>query len=153
MKIEKIEQQKKDFLPLLLLADDEPHIEQYLEESELFVLSDPHPIGVFVINNKEGGLFEIENFAIAEEFQKRGYGRKFMVEMMKLYQNKAEQIIVGTDDVSGNVQFYEKCGFTYFKKSANYFVKQYEQPIFEKEFQLKDKIFLMKKNSRKENLK
>lgn len=36
---EQVFQQKEDFLPILLLADDGPHLENYLENGDLFTLS------------------------------------------------------------------------------------------------------------------
>ena len=57
----------------------------------------------------------------------------------------ADELILGTDDISGNVEFYEKCGFEITYIISNYFVENYDQPIFEGKQQLKDKIYLRKK--------
>ena len=57
----------------------------------------------------------------------------------------ADELILGTDDVSNNVAFYEKCGFTITHEISNYFLDNYDHPIFEGKVQLKDKIYLRKK--------
>lgn len=144
-----ITRQKRDFLPLLLLADDGEHLENYLESGSLFLLSNREktPIAVALVAYKQAGIYEIENFAVSTHFQKSGYGRKMMQFLLEYYQEKikATEIVLGTDDVSGNVQFYEKCGFTITHKIPNYFIEHYENPIFEGKSQLKDKIYLRRK--------
>lgn len=142
MYIEKIVDHIKDFLPLLLLADDEEHINHYIEKAESYVLfnDDKQPIGICLVADKEENVVEIENFGILEDFQGKGYGKKLLKSICEKYSDK--KIILGTDDVSGNVQFYEKSGFTVEKIIPNYFVEHYSEPIYENGLQLRDKVYL-----------
>ncbi|WP_288596854.1 N-acetyltransferase [uncultured Lactococcus sp.] len=146
IKLDKITQQKEDFLPLLLLADDGPHLRNYLKKSELFILSvtDGAVIGAVVVTEKYPRQYEIENFAVATEYQRQGYGKVMMEHLIKQYQNRADVLMVGTDDVSGNVQFYKKCGFEETQILKNYFVEHYEHALFDRGRQLKDKVYLRK---------
>lgn len=144
MYIEKIDSHIKDFLPLLLLADDEEHINHYIEKAESYVLfnEDKQAIGICLVTDKGENTVEVENFGLLTEFQGKGYGKKFLKSICEKYSDK--KIILGTDDVSGNVQFYEKSGFIVEKIIPNYFVEHYSEPIYEKGVQLRDKVYLVR---------
>lgn len=147
MKIKIITESKESFMSLLLLADeDEKHIAHYLGCGTMFALYDDELKGACVVTDKVNGVYEIENLAVMEEFQKQGYGKKLLDFIYSFYRNKAQRqkMIVGTDDISENVKFYERCGFEIYDKILNYFPKHYEHPIFENGEQLIDKIYLKK---------
>lgn len=62
MEIRKVTRDKKDYLELLLLADEqEDMIDKYLERGEMFVLDDD-------------GIYELKNIAVSPVFQRKGYG-------------------------------------------------------------------------------
>ncbi|AIS03163.1 GNAT family N-acetyltransferase [Lactococcus lactis] len=146
---EQVFQQKEDFLPILLLADDGPHLENYLENGDLFTLSlkNDKTVACAVVIKKQKNTYEIENFAVETSFQGQGFGQEMMKQLITYLKENlaADELILGTDDVSNNVAFYEKCGFTITHKISNYFLDNYDHPIFEGKIQLKDKIYLRKK--------
>ncbi len=140
MKIKHIEVKKDRYLPLLLLADDHEHIMTYLAKGELFVLMDQSEIRAVCVVSP---TLEIENLAVASDAQGQGYGRALINYLFKKY--KCQGVMtVGTDDIAGNVLFYEACGFEYTHKIKNYFIDHYSFPIYEDGKQLKDKCYLRK---------
>ena len=80
MIIRKIVDHKKDFLDLLLLADEqEDMIDKYLGRGEMFVLEEEaQTCAVCVVTDEGDGVLEIKNLAVVPEKQKRGYGRKMI---------------------------------------------------------------------------
>ncbi len=99
MNIIKISENKKKYLDLLLLADEqESMIDRYLERGTMYVLDD-------------GGI-------------------------------RAACIVTDEDDDPLTVPFYEKCGFRKSHTIKNFFVDNYDHPIFECGKQLTDMVYL-----------
>ncbi|MEA4957482.1 putative N-acetyltransferase YvbK [bioreactor metagenome] len=146
MKIEKIKENKKEFLDLLLLADEEERmIDKYLENGELFALYDNDLKSICVVNSLNDS-YEIKNIATYPKYQNQGYGQK-LIEFVFSYckdQNKFKKIYVGTGDVEKAISFYEKCGFEKSHIIPNFFVDNYSEEIFEDDEQLIDMIYLKK---------
>lgn len=112
----------------------------YLAKGELFVLVDQSEIRAVCVVSP---TLEIENLAVAPDAQGQGYGRALINYLFKKYKGQGV-MTVGTDDISGNVLFYEACGFEYTHKIKNYFIDHYSFPIYEDGKQLKDKCYLRK---------
>jgi len=142
MDIRIIESNKKDFLDLLLLADEqEQMIDTYLERGELFALYDNGLKSICIVTEEENGGYEIQNLATYEQFQGKGYGRRLVKHVCDYYKGKGLTILVGTGDVPWIVSFYERCGFVYSYRIKDFFLRKYDYPIFEAGVQLKDKVF------------
>jgi len=76
MKIEKINENKKQFLDLLLLADEqEDMIDRYLPGGDLFALYDDDLKSVCVVVPIDSRTCELKNIATYEKYQCKGYGR------------------------------------------------------------------------------
>ena len=144
MEILKINENKKEFLDLLLLGDEEEKmIDKYLENGELFALYDDDLKSVCVITSLKDS-YEIKNIATYPKYQRQGYGQeliKFIIDYCK-NKNKFTRIYVGTGDFEKTISFYEKCGFKKSHKIDNFFVDNYSEPIFEDGKQLIDMIYL-----------
>lgn len=70
-----IKTDKKQYLDLLLLADEqESMIDRYLERGEMFVLRDNGVKAVCVVTNEGNGVCELKNIAVTPESQRQGYG-------------------------------------------------------------------------------
>ena len=66
---------KKEFLSLLLLADEqEDMVDRYLEKGRMFVLDDGGVKCECVVTDEGGGVLEIKNLAVEPAFQRKGYG-------------------------------------------------------------------------------
>jgi len=143
MEIRHVTANKKQYLDLLLLADEqEDMIDRYLEEGEMFVLLDPDPVGECVVVDLGDGVFEIKNIATKPACQGKGYGRKLIEFVMERYQSRCKLMLVGTGDSPLTVPFYQKCGFTEHHRVKNFFTDNYDHPIFEAGIQLVDMVYL-----------
>ena len=75
MKIKEIKENKKQFLPLLLLADEqEDMIDRYLNRGIMYVLDDDGVKCECVVTDEGKGVLEIKNIATEPEYQGKGYG-------------------------------------------------------------------------------
>ena len=143
MEIKIIENDKKSFLDLLLLADEqESMIDKYLDRGTLFALYDDGLKSICVVTDEGGGSFEIQNLATYGQFQRRGYGRQLLSHVFDHYKGKGGTMLVGTGDIPWIVSFYRSCGFVFSHRLTNYFLEHYDTPIFEGDVQLKDKVYL-----------
>jgi len=145
MEIKIINENKKDFMDLLLLADEqEDMIDKYLDRGTLFALYDDGLKTICVVTDEGNGKFELQNLATYEQFQGKGYGTRLVKHILEYYKNKGTTMYVGTGDVPTTVPFYEHCGFTFSYRLVNYFVEHYREPMFEAGIQLKDKVYFQK---------
>lgn len=147
MMIKEIHTDKKRFLPLLLLGDEqEDMIDRYLPGSMMFVLYDGAvAIGECVIQDLGKGIVEIKNIAIMPEYQHRGYGRMMIDFVESRFRFTHFVLQVGTGDSPLTIPFYEKCGFIRTHIIKNFFTDNYDHPIYEDGVRLIDMIYLQKK--------
>ena len=141
--ISRVEKDKKQYLELLLLADEqESMIDRYLQKGDMYALADPDVKGVCVVSDNGGGEYEIKNIAVVPSAQGSGYG-KAMVEFVKrAYGEKCSRILVGTGDSPLTLPFYQKCGFKKAFIKKNFFLDNYDHPIIEGGVQLVDMVYL-----------
>lgn len=142
MKILEITQNKKTYLPLLLLADEqESMIDKYLPRGTMYALDDDGVKAVCVVTDEGEGVLEIKNLAVLPSCQRQGYGRR-MVEFIRQKYSGAYKILqVGTGDSPLTVPFYEACGFKRSHVVKNFFTQNYDHPIFEAGVQLIDMVY------------
>lgn len=77
MQIYKIAENKKQYLNLLLIADEQENmIDRYLECGTMYVLNDNGVKAECVVADEGNDILEIKNIAILPQYQKQGYGRK-----------------------------------------------------------------------------
>ncbi|MCL1796747.1 MAG: GNAT family N-acetyltransferase [Eggerthellaceae bacterium] len=145
MEIKIISENKRDFMDLLLLADEqEDMIDKYLDRGSLFALYDNDLKSICVVTDEGDGNFELQNLATYEQFQGEGYGTYLVKHLFEYYKGKGAIMHVGTGDVPSIVSFYEHCGFTFSHRLENYFLEHYIEPMFEEGIQLKDKVYFRK---------
>ena len=76
MKIREVNENKKQFIALLLLADEQENmIDHYLEKSTMYVLEDGNVKAECVVTDEGNGILEIKNIAVDPENQGKGYGK------------------------------------------------------------------------------
>jgi len=144
MEIEIINENKRDFMDLLFLADEkEDMIERYLDRGTMFALYDNGLKSIRVVTDEMDGNFEIQNLATYKEFQGKGYGTQLVKYVLEYYKSKGTAMYVGTGDTPLTVPFYEHCGFTFSHRLENYIFDHYG-PIYEAGILLKDKVYLKK---------
>lgn len=145
-KIEEVKVNKKQFLSLLLLADEQENmIDRYIDKGVMYILSDSSDVKCECVVTDEGnGILEIKNIAAKKEYQKKGYGKALINFIADKYKGKYSVLQVGTGDSPLTIPFYEKCGFVRSHKIKNFFIDNYDHPIYECGIQLKDMIYLKK---------
>lgn len=154
MIITEIKSDKKRYLDLLLLGDEqESMIDRYLDRSVMYVLLDPDVRAVCAVTDEGGGILEIKNIAVRPEYQHKGYGKALIQYIEDLYRGRFNSIKVGTGDSPLTVPFYEKCGFTEVYRVKDFFSDNYDHPIYECGKQLVDMIYFEKRinNAAKRN--
>ena len=142
--IKEVKDNKHGYLSLLLLADEqESMIDRYLDRGTMYVLEeDGIARGVCVVTDEGDGLLEIQNLAVSQEFQGKGYGKALIEYVADTYRGQFTQLQVGTGDSLLTVPFYEHCGFVRHHMIKNYIVDHYDRPIYEGGKQLIDKVYL-----------
>ncbi len=146
MAIIQVKENKKKYLDLLLLADEqESMIDLYLDRGDMYVLQEDSVIAVCVVTDEDDGVLEIKNLATAPDFQRKGYARQMIDHVASIYSERFSVLQVGTGDSPLTVPFYEKCGFTRSHVKQNFFVDNYDHPIFECGKQLVDMVYLKKR--------
>lgn len=140
--IKKVNYNKKAYLQLLLLADpSERMIDLYLDNGDMYVLSDNNKIiceaVVVKISDK---VCEIKNIATNEEYQRKGYAKKLLEYLFGIYKTDCKDMYVGT--TKAVMPFYNKLGFQYSYTKNNFFKDNYNASIFEDGAQCIDMIYL-----------
>lgn len=144
--IQQITNNKKQYIDLLLLADEqESMIDRYLERGDMFALEDNGVKAVCVVTDEKDGVCELKNFAVTSEFQGQGYGKKLINHLVAHYSGKYTQMLVGTGDVPSTIGFYNSCGFEYSHRIENFFTENYDHPMLEDGVLLKDMIYLKRR--------
>ncbi len=142
MKIRKVMHNKKEYMELLLLADEqEDMIDRYLERGDMFVLEDGGVLAECVVTREGDGVYELKNIAVAPDCQRKGYGKQ-LIEFAFSYYGDCERMLVGTGDVPSSLGFYHSCGFTESHHVKNFFTDHYDHPMFEDGKQLVDMVYL-----------
>ena len=131
MKVEQVFSDRKRFLDLLLLADEqEDMIDRYLERGDMFALYDEDKLrAVCVVTNEEEGIYELKNIATCPDSQRKGYGKSLIEYLFHHYSPHT-------------LLFYQSCGFVPSHRIKNFFTDHYDHPIYENGIRLRDMVYL-----------
>lgn len=146
MKIEKVTENKREYLNLLLMADpQEDMIEKYLDSGDMFLLYEEEQVQtVAVVVKSKNRSCELKNIATREEARGRGFGRIMVHYLCEYYAEFCDTMYVGTGNIARSIDFYKKCGFTNSHIVINYFVDHYRHPVFDDGQLLTDMVYLKK---------
>ena len=112
MKIREVDKNKKQFISLLLLADEQENmIDRYIEKGTMYVLEDGNVKAECVVTDEDNGILEIKNIAVDPQNQGKGYGKALIDFLASKYADEYSVLQVGTGDSPLTIPFYEKCGF------------------------------------------
>ena len=143
MKILEIRKNKKQYMELLLLADEqEDMIDKYINRGTMYILDDNGVKAECVVTDEGNGILEIKNIATNPKFQGMGYGKSLIDFVANKYKNKFSVLQVGTGDSPATIGFYIKCGFSHSHIIKNFFTDNYNRPIYEEGVKLVDMIYL-----------
>lgn len=143
MQLREISAGKQDYLPLLLVGDEqEEMIDRYLDRGTLLVLEDGGVKALCVVTDEGNGTLELKNLAVDPRFQHQGYGRAVIALLVQRYRGAYRTLLAGTGDSPLTLPFYLACGFQRSHVIPNFFIDHYDHPIFECGRQLVDMIYL-----------
>ena len=129
MEVIEVIENKKAYIALLLLADEqEDMIDRYLDKGKMYVLDDNGIKCECVVTNEGNGVLEIKNIATFSEYQGKGY-EKFLIDFIaKKYKGKYNILQV-------NVVLFVLISY-------QIFIDNYANPIYENGVQLVDIVYL-----------
>ena len=146
MEIRKVETDKKRYLDLLLLADEQENmIDRYLERGTMYVLEDNGVKAECVVTDEGDSILELKNIAVAPAAQGRGYGKALVDFLVRTYTGRYAVLQVGTGDSPSTIPFYEACGFRRHHLVKNFYTDHYDHPIYEGGVQLVDMVSLQRR--------
>ena len=133
-------------MDLLLLANpSETSIKKYIHKSKVFVtVEDRLVVGVYVLMETAPGKAEIMNVAVAETHQCKGIGKALVqhaIKSARLFGMKSVEIGTGDSSIQ-QLALYQKCGFRLKEIIHDYFIDNYDEPIFENGIQCRDMVRL-----------
>ena len=145
MEVRKVERDKKRYLDLLLLADEqEDMINRYLARGTMYVLEDEGIKAECVVIDEGDGVLELKNIAVEPTAQGKGYGKAMVDFLIRTYRGRYAVLQVGTGDSPSTIPFYEACGFRRHHLVQNFFTDHYDHPIYECGVQLVDMVYLQR---------
>nr|WP_080693316.1 GNAT family N-acetyltransferase [Ruminococcus flavefaciens] len=149
IRIAEVSAHKSEYMELLLLGDEqEEMIMKYLDRGRLFVMkSDDTVCAVCIVTDEGDFTLELKNIAVSEKFQRQGFGRALISYVENKFAGAFKRLILGTGDSPLTVPFYEKCGFRKCGVIKNFFIDNYDHPIYEAGVQLCDMICFEKELS------
>ena len=146
MEIRKVETDKKRYLDLLLLADEqEDMVDRYLERGTMYVLEDDGVKAECVVTDEGDGVLELKNIAVEPDFQGKGYGKTLVDFLVNTYRGQYSVLQVGTGDSPSTIPFYEACGCRRHHRVKNFFTDHYDHPIYEDGVPLVDMVYLQRR--------
>lgn len=145
MKIVEVKEEKRKYMPLLLIGDEqESMIERYIDRGRLFLLDENGIKACAVVTDEGGGRLEIKNIAVEPRFQRQGFGKYLVDFICDEFSESYDELWAGTGEGTENVKFYEECGFVPSHSIRGFFTDNYDHPIFENGVRLTDMIYLKK---------
>ncbi|WP_394152226.1 GNAT family N-acetyltransferase [Vibrio maritimus] len=134
-------------LDILLIADpEEAAINAYRERCIGFaVYMQGALMGALLVEvDTEQCSAELFNIAIYDEFQGKGFGGVLLSETLALLSQKGINTVeLGTGTFGYQLSFYQKHGFRVDSVVKNFFLDNYDEPIFEHGIQHKDMLRLI----------
>ena len=81
MRIYEVVDNKRDYMDLLFLADEQENmIDKYLDQGTMYVIDDDGVKGECVVTDEGEGVLEIKNIATKPESHGKGYGRALFLD-------------------------------------------------------------------------
>ena len=133
-------------MDLLLLADpSKTKVEGYLRQSKCFVAKlKGRAVGACIVKQISAEVHELMNISVAPEHQKKGIGKELLQHAINSTRKlKAKRLEVGTGTFGYQLAFYQREGFRVDAIDRDFFLVNYEEPIYEDGIQLKDMLRLV----------
>ncbi|MGG3130739.1 GNAT family N-acetyltransferase [Bacillus pumilus] len=133
-------------MDLLLLADpSKEKVLAYVQSGSCYAaFHEEDVIGVYVLSSLSQHTVEIMNVAVKESWQGKGIGKQLIHHAIA--EAKAagfHRIEIGTGNSSiQQLALYQKCGFRLTSIDRDFFLKHYDEPIYENGIQCMDMVRL-----------
>lgn len=146
MDIRKLGEGEQPPMELLLNADPSRQlVESYLQRGECYVavISDGI-IGVYVLLPTRPATVELVNVCVHDDYQGKGIGKRLVQHAVQQAREDGYQTIeVGTGNSGvGQLALYQKCGFRMVGIDRDFFLRHYEEALFENGIQVMDMVRL-----------
>ena len=140
--VTEVTDEKTQYMDILLIGDEQENmIMKYFCRCRLFVMKDGGTdYAVCAVTDDGNGVLEIKNIAVLPEHQRKGIGKQLISFIQDKFAGEYRILAAGTGDSPLTVPFYEKCGFKRCGVIKNFFLDNYDHPIFEAGVQLCDMI-------------
>ena len=131
---------------LLKLADPSQKIvEAYVKHGTVYIGEmSGEIIGVYVLKETSKATVEIMNIAVKESCQRRGLGKLLLTHAIGEATKKGyAEVEVGTGNSSiFQLLLYQQCGFRIVGVDFDFFIRNYDEPIYENGLHCRDMIRL-----------
>lgn len=146
MKIRKLDRTESPPWELLALADPSRVIvEGYVKSGIVYVGEEAGEIvGAYVLKETQKVIAEIMNIAVHERFQNRGLGKQLLSHAIEETSRRGyARLEIGTGNSSiHQLKLYQQCGFRIVGIDFDYFIRNYDEPIYENGLVCRDMIRL-----------
>lgn len=131
---------------LLLLADpSEKLVKEYIQRGQCFVAElEETIVGVYVLLSTRPDTVELVNVAVDESFHGQGIGKQMVNHAVQSARQLGFNTIeVGTGSTGvGQLALYQKCGFRMTGIDRDFFIRHYDEEIYENGMRLYDMVRL-----------
>jgi len=131
---------------ILLLADPSKEIvDDYIARGKVFTaIAEENIVGVYVLIYTRPETIEIVNIAVKEDWQGKGIGKTLLKDaIIKSKSLGAKVLDIGTGNSSiYQLTLYQKIGFRIVGVDKDFFVKHYEEDIYENDIRCIDMVRL-----------
>ncbi len=131
---------------LLLEADpSEVNVRKYLKGSMCYIAEKSGEIvGVCVLNSLDNNSVELFNIAVSPVVQGQGAGTALLRYVIDSVKHRGiSRIHLGTGTFGYQLAFYQRAGFRVDSIEKDFFIDNYDEPIFELGIQHKDMLRLV----------
>jgi len=142
------ELEKDEIVPydLLLLADPSIKIvKEYIKRGQCYLaIKEKDIVGVYVLIYIRPHTMELVNIAVNENYQGKGIGKTMVLDAIeRVRQIGVKTLEIGTGNSSlAQLALYQKCGFRIIGIDKDFFIRNYEEEIYENGIQCIDMIRL-----------
>ncbi|MEK0316791.1 GNAT family N-acetyltransferase [Cohnella sp. 56] len=142
----RLDEQQAAPYELLLLADPNKElVDEYLSRGYCFLaMLENELVGEFVLIHTHPRTLEIVNIAVQEPFQGKGIGKALVLRAIEEARTmNAKTIEIGTGN-SGfkQLKLYQRCGFRIVGVDIDFFIRNYDEELYEEGIQIKDMVRL-----------
>ncbi|BAH43518.1 MULTISPECIES: GNAT family N-acetyltransferase [Brevibacillus] len=146
MEIRKLAAQEQPPMDLLFLADPSVRlVKDYLQRGQCYVaVMEESIVGVYVLIPTRPDTIELVNVAVDEAHHGKGIGKKLVLHSIEVAKSLGYKTIeVGTGNSSvDQLALYQKCGFRMSWIDRDFFLRHYEEEIYENGIQVVDMVRL-----------